>query len=193
MWQDDFEVLADWALRTLDLRYKFIFASEPSDVMASAGILRALETATTLAIFEAHLAKGYVAGETVDFERAYPVKRKARGKKKSYNGKRCDLAFKERGKGGKWKYTEVKYYGGAGKTAVQNDIEKLRAITIKASRYLFVYRVHSTKHKKEVLQLSDRLLSNFSKDLIVERTRSFDTHLLDGTPALCEFCLCRVK
>ena len=71
-WLDDFAILSEWALRSLDLRYKFIFAESPAQVMSGEGISRALETAATLAIYEAHLAKGYVPESTIDFERSYP-------------------------------------------------------------------------------------------------------------------------
>ncbi len=188
-WQADFESLTTWALRNLDLRYAYLFARTASDVSTSSGIYRAIETAVTLAIFEAYLGKGYKIGSGVDFERKYPSS-------KTGNPKRVDLSFKDGTRGSKWAFVEAKYWNSNTK-AIEDDMKKLIAEKGKMSRWMLIYRVRKPKdHSLESLLLK----KYFTHQLTIRNSFSFDSYIdikntlgkFTPEPGRCDVCLCSV-
>lgn len=189
-WQADFESLTTWALRNLDLRYAYLFAEAASKVSTSSGVYRAIETAVTLAIFEAYLGKGYRIGRGVDFERKYPSS-------KTGNPKRVDLSFKDGARGSKWAYVEAKYWN-SNATLIEDDMRKLLAERVKMSRWMLIYRVRRPKdHSLESLLMSKTL----AHQLTIEQSFSFDSYIdikassgrLVPQPGRCDVCLCSVS
>ena len=115
-WLEDFIPLAEWALRNEDLRHQYLYAPRASEITTTPGIAYTFETSIVLAIYAAALGKGYREDETIRYEVPYPQSSKRR---KKGNPKRADLAFKDPGQGKNWSYIEVKYYGGNGRSLIQ--------------------------------------------------------------------------
>ena len=183
-WPVDLLVLARWAMQSEDLRHRFIHADTPRQLAITAGISESLETNVVFSIYEAAVAKGYKARKTIWYEKPYP-------KSSPVNPKRADIAFKDPGKGTKWAYVEVKYYGTSGKSAIQADITKLKGITTKSQRWVLCYRVRPIKGKSPKLR---RLLTkHFKKQLSYKGERSLTTVTTSGERGVCEIVLARVK
>lgn len=176
--------LADWALRSLDLQYRFMLSKSASTIMSTCGVIHCFEKTVVLEVYAGALAKGFVDEETIYYEKPYPA---THG-----NRKWADLAFKDEGKGKKWGYVEVKYYGYEDKGKVEKDIRKLRTIKQKSQRWMFIYRVRNEGSGKS---LSELLKKNFVEELEVsdDLSRSFSTRTNYDLAGTCEMCLCRVR
>jgi hypothetical protein len=182
-WQDDLISLATWALKSLDVRYSYLYAEKAKEVLESPGILFALETSFVLAIYEAAIGKGYVGWKTIEHEKPYPGEE---GK----NPRRADLALKEEGRGKNWIYVEVKYYAENGKYQIGMDIEKLKSIDRRSQRWMVIYRVRPKEGSSRTLE--QLLKRNFNEALSIERQKEIDTRTRDWEPGICEVCLARV-
>lgn len=183
-WCDEFLHIARWALMSEDLRHRYIFAASAGDLPTTPGIAKALETTAVLALYQAALGKGYIARSTVDHERRYPGI-------ENQNPPRADLAFKDEGPGQNWAYVEVKQYKMTGYADVARDVNKLKRITQRTQRWLFVYRVR--REDTHARNLADLLKDNFGSALSVYDSQMFPSvpndHVEEG---VCEMCLARV-
>ncbi len=171
-------------MQSEDLRHRFIHADTPQQLSTTAGISESLETSVVFAIYEAAVAKGYRRQKTIWYEKPYPTSTPT-------NPKRADIAFKDLGKGTKWAYIEVKYYGPSGKSAVQADITKLKGITAKSQRWILCYRVRPVTGKSPKLKLL--LGKHFRSQLSYKGERSLSTVTSSGKRGVCEIVLARVK
>lgn len=180
-WPINLLSLTEWAIQSVDLRHRFLFAKNAAELPKTAGIANALETIIVLCIYEAAIAKGYVPGKTVDYERPYPGTSKG-------NPKRADLAFKDPGKGKNWGYIEVKSYS---KSAIRKDVAKLRKITQRSQRWTLCYRVRPNAGKGKPLR--NLLTKSFAADLKIIGSRWISSATRDGKSGICEIVLSRVN
>lgn len=182
-WEDEFIHLAEWALSQEELRHRYIYAHKGSALASTPGIDRALEVTVILAIYQTALGKGYIAGSTVEYEKAYPGV--------GGNPPRADLAFKNKGRGKNWAYIEAKRYGAFGKSHVQKDIAKLSTLSQRSQRWLFIYRVR--RIDRAVADLETILRRNFKTDLAIYSQAAFPSipkkRRLQG---VCDLCLARI-
>lgn len=182
-WEADLLSLAQWALQLQDLRHRYLFAETPERVANTFGLALCLETMAVLAIYEAAIGKGYKREKTIGFEKPYP---REYGK----NPKRSDLAFKETGRGKNWAYVEVKYYGSAGKSLIECDIDKLSKIETPCQRWMLIYRIRPIEGKSLFLQ--SLLERNFGSSLSIFGTVKFPTITNEREEGCCEICLARI-
>ena len=182
-WRDEFLPLAEWAFRMQDLRHAYTQAQSATQVMRSPGIEWALEATLVLAIYEAALGKGYKPKRTIHYEKPYP------GTRNGKNPPRADLAMKDSGPGQNWAFIEVKSWN---LNNVKKDVEKLRGITTRAQRWIFVYRVRGTSgHKQSLKRLIER---GFEREFDSITYKKFGTVTSkDGGRAVCELAFARLR
>lgn len=184
-WTDEFISIAAWALQAEDLRHRYIYSRSGRHLASTPGIAKALETSVILAVYQAALGKGYIEGDTIDYERPYP----------GYDGQnppRADLAFKKRGPGQNWAYVEAKHYRVTGRRQIAADIEKLRSITQRSQRWIFAYRVRRTDGHAHTLE--ELLVKSFPDILEIHGSASFlSVPIGHDSEGACDLCLARVR
>jgi len=182
-WSKEFSEIAEWSLRVLDLKYRFLLCESAAEIMSTRGIAACLEQTVVLEMLEAAIAKGYVLDETVGYEQQYPSA-------DNTDRRRADLAFKDKNSA-KFEYVEIKYYGYPDKHKIQGDITKLKSLPKGAQGWLFVYRVNKKMDSRSTLQ--ELLQQNFSDQMDIRPQREFPTRTMRHEEGVCEFCLCRIK
>lgn len=182
-WQKDLISIAAWAIKSLDVRYSYLYAETAKDVLKAPGIAFALETSVVLAIYEASIGKGYIGWRTIEHEKSYPGEE---GK----NPRRADLAIKEEGVGKNWVYIEVKCYGDSGKYQIGSDIDKLKSIEKRSQRWMLIYRIRPIEGKSS--ELHKLLRKNFDGALTVTEKTEVSVWTSDKEPGVCEICLAKV-
>ncbi len=186
-WENDLLDISQWAMQSLDLRYRYIYSKTAKDLSGTPGLAICLENAVVFAIYEAARGKSYTSGWAVEHEKQYP----SIG---GINPKRSDLAFKAPGKGKNWAYVEVKKYDTAGKAKVTKDIEKLQLLT-GVQRWILAYRIRPSD--SNAFLLADLLIRNFDgsdgQKLEIHGSREFNTLTKEGEYGICDICLARIK
>ncbi|MGO9022023.1 MAG: hypothetical protein ACLQVJ_27105 [Syntrophobacteraceae bacterium] len=182
-WQDDLLDISHWALKSVDLRHRYLNAKAPGDLSCFPGVDECVETVVALTIYEAARGKSYIS-DTIECEKRYPSVGGG-------NPQRADLAFKEPGVGQNWAYIEVKKYDANGKAKIASDIRKLKSIGKRVQRWVLTYRVRPVEGRAK--PLPNILKKNFDKELEVHGSREFRTFTSDRDPGVCDICLAKVK
>lgn len=186
-WPEELIQISRWALQNEDSRHRYIYSKNATEINITPGISSCLETSAVLSIFEACLGKGYVLEKTIEREKRFPDFNSEACKK------RADLAFRNSGKGQNWAYVEVKKYNNiGGKSAIENDVAKLKSIDKKCQRWMLIYRI---KTNSEAHTLESLFEKNFSSVFCFKSLlqANFPTITKKGFDSICEIALCRIK
>ena len=183
-WENDLLDISQWALQSLDLRYRYIFSKTAKDLSGTPGLSICLENAVVFAIYEAARGKSYTSCWAVEHEKPYPAG-------DGINPKRSDLAFKAPGKGKNWAYVEVKKYD---KGEIAKDIEKLQSLN-GIQRWILAYRIRPSDGN--AFSIADLLKRNFDgsdgQKIEIYDSREFNTLTKEYEYGICDICLARIK
>ena len=202
-WQEDVIECAGWAMRSEDLRQRFINCDHPIDFNKTVGIEDVREEMIVRTLYECLSSMGYQRDATIDLEKRYPSGRQ-----------RADLAIKGGGRGQPWKYIEVKNYsrtqGDNPVARIKDDIYKLRnrgnwkgpGRGRKHTKYLLIYRTTPDDLGRFVRNLkrliTERNISKWNNLLVIgsmkmHKFKTLCTYNNEVHHGDCEIALIRVR
>ena len=185
-WENDLLDIAQWAMQSLDLRYRYLYSETANALSGTPGLPNCIETAIVFAIYEAAIGKSHSCGWDVKHEMSHPSD--------GYNPKRSDLAFKPYGQGRNWAHVEVKEYDASGKSNIAKDIDKLKLLT-GVQRWILAYRIIPKDSRS--IALAELLERNYDgsdgQKLVIHGSREFATLTENGYDGICDICLARIQ